>query len=338
VSGLLEQRFRRVLRVLPAEYRREWEEDMVTAFLDGAHADAPDDPESVDLGRPTWSEVAGVLVLAARLRLGADVGAPPTALARGQAVRQVALLGLLANAVLTLVSAVPIVALPLADGAATADPPGAWWRLWPLAALLWVPAYLSLAAGRWRASRLLGVVALASAAGWAVTDLVLDGGVLPASRLAVLLLTAVPVAAMIAFHPAAPPVRPGPWYVALPVATAATVVLLALDRATATHEPVLDLAGLLSLALVTTTAGALLVGRRLRRPASASWLLTVALCGTVVLGLRLVTLGELLSRPVPAQIHPLLAVALVLSLVDLAVTGAAWMLARAALRPSLPHP
>jgi hypothetical protein len=57
----------------------------------------------------------------------------------------------------------------------------------------------------------------------------------------------------------------------------------------------------------------------------------------VVLGLRLVTLGELLSRPVPAQIHPLLAVALVLSLVDLAVTGAAWMLARAALRPSLPN-
>lgn len=34
MSGDLERRYRRVLRLLPGYYRDRWEEDMVAAFLD----------------------------------------------------------------------------------------------------------------------------------------------------------------------------------------------------------------------------------------------------------------------------------------------------------------
>jgi len=35
MSGDLERRYRRVLRLLPGYYREQWEEDMVAALLDG---------------------------------------------------------------------------------------------------------------------------------------------------------------------------------------------------------------------------------------------------------------------------------------------------------------
>jgi hypothetical protein len=34
MSGNLERRYRRVLRLLPGWYRQQWEQDMVAAFLD----------------------------------------------------------------------------------------------------------------------------------------------------------------------------------------------------------------------------------------------------------------------------------------------------------------
>jgi hypothetical protein len=85
----LEQRYRLVLRVLlPAAYRKAWEEDMVATFLDSVDSDDAEAAEYVaDYGRPSWSEVASVARLAARLRLGA-AGAPPRYVAWGQAVRR----------------------------------------------------------------------------------------------------------------------------------------------------------------------------------------------------------------------------------------------------------
>ncbi|WP_346021826.1 hypothetical protein [Streptosporangium nondiastaticum] len=87
-SGLLEERYRRVLRLLPASYRAEREEEMVDAFLEGSGGltDA-DDP------RPRWSEVASVAALAVRVRLGGG-GAGPRQLVWGEAVRLTAVLGL----------------------------------------------------------------------------------------------------------------------------------------------------------------------------------------------------------------------------------------------------
>lgn len=87
-SGLLEERYRRVLRLLPASYRAEREEEMVDAFLEGSGGltDA-DDP------RPRWPEVASVAALAVRVRLGGG-GAGPRQLVWGEAVRLTAVLGL----------------------------------------------------------------------------------------------------------------------------------------------------------------------------------------------------------------------------------------------------
>ena len=94
----LEQRYRLVLRVLPAAYRKAWEEDMVATFLDSVDSDDAEAAEYVaDYGRPSWSEVATVASLAVRRCLGA-AGAPPRYVAWGQTVRLVALTGLLVNA------------------------------------------------------------------------------------------------------------------------------------------------------------------------------------------------------------------------------------------------
>ena len=67
----LEQRYRRVLRLLPGYYRDKWEEDMVTAFLDSWMTGDPDeDPVTKEFDRPARQEVASVIALAVRLYLG----------------------------------------------------------------------------------------------------------------------------------------------------------------------------------------------------------------------------------------------------------------------------
>jgi hypothetical protein len=53
----LEQRYRRVLRLLPGYYRDKWEEDMVAAFLDGWLTGDPDeDSVTMEYDRPTRPE------------------------------------------------------------------------------------------------------------------------------------------------------------------------------------------------------------------------------------------------------------------------------------------
>ena len=80
----LEQRYRLLLRtLLPASYRKVWEEDMVATFLESMDTDDAEAAEYLaDYGRPSWSEVASVAALAIRLRLGA-AGAPPRYVAWG---------------------------------------------------------------------------------------------------------------------------------------------------------------------------------------------------------------------------------------------------------------
>ena len=95
----LEQRYRRVLRLLPRYYRDKWEEDMVAAFLDGWLTGDPDeDSVTMEYDRPTRDEVVSVVGLAARLYLG-GAGAPRRYFAWGQAVRNAVLGVMLAHAV-----------------------------------------------------------------------------------------------------------------------------------------------------------------------------------------------------------------------------------------------
>ena len=68
--SMIEQRYRSLLRLLPASYRLAWEEDMVATFLASVHSDDPEEAELVaELGRPGLAEVASVLALAVRLRI-----------------------------------------------------------------------------------------------------------------------------------------------------------------------------------------------------------------------------------------------------------------------------
>jgi hypothetical protein len=91
MTTLLEARYRAVLRLLPAYYRRVREEEMVETYLWDV------DQETADQSRPTIGEVASVAGLAVRSRLGA-FGAPRPYDRVGSAVRLFALFAVLLQA------------------------------------------------------------------------------------------------------------------------------------------------------------------------------------------------------------------------------------------------
>ncbi|MES9526084.1 hypothetical protein [Streptomyces capoamus] len=99
MTTLLETRYRTVLRLLPAYYRREREEEMVETYLWDV------DREVQDQSRPTFGEVASIAALAVRCRLGAP-GAPRRYALLGSGVRLFALSALLLQAASAVVSPV----------------------------------------------------------------------------------------------------------------------------------------------------------------------------------------------------------------------------------------
>ncbi len=92
MSGNLENRYRRLLRVLPAWYRAEREEEMVGLFL----ADRTDELD-LEHGWPGWGEAGATVALGVRTRFAAS-GAPARAVAVGDVVRLVAMIGVLVHA------------------------------------------------------------------------------------------------------------------------------------------------------------------------------------------------------------------------------------------------
>jgi len=107
-TTVLETRYRRLLRILPADYRAVWEDEMVATYLQSLATDDEETTEyRAEFGWPAWSEVLSVAGLAVRLRVpGHDgaTGAGPRQRAFGDAVRIVALLGLLTHAALATVA------------------------------------------------------------------------------------------------------------------------------------------------------------------------------------------------------------------------------------------
>ncbi|MEV5440891.1 hypothetical protein AB0K80_33550 [Streptomyces sp. NPDC052682] len=91
MTTLLEARYRRVLRLLPASYLRAREEEMVETYLWDV------DRETQDQSRPTLGEVASVAALAVRTRLAAADGPRPYA-QLGSAARLFALFAVLLQA------------------------------------------------------------------------------------------------------------------------------------------------------------------------------------------------------------------------------------------------
>lgn len=293
--SVLEDRYRRVLRVLPAAYRAEWEEEMVATFLASMATDDPDEAEYLDdYGRPSWSEVGSVLALALRLRLG-GAGAPPRSVAWGQAVRLVTLMWLLSQAVLGvadkefglwLTGKLSWLPSPPPEWGVVTD---VWHRVQGLTALIWVLVFVGLLLGHRRVALVLAAVAtvpILVATGNAVVDLV-DGAHPPLlSLLAILLLNVFAMVGMTAFHPGTPPPAPRPWYTALVVGALVVPWLMAV--------PVLDWPSLWAIAVVLLGVAHLTGPAFGWRDRSPAWSHALALAAGATFTLRVVTLLEYL--------------------------------------------
>ncbi|TDC43294.1 hypothetical protein [Micromonospora sp. KC213] len=339
----LEERYRHLLRLLPADYRRQWEEDMVAAFLESMDTDDADTNAYVaDHGRPRLSEVASVLALTARLRLG-GTNAPPRAYAWGQAVRLATLMATLTHAVMATAGVVVaawlsgnIASLPAPPPEWTPVAPGNLWRTaWDLADYAWLPAYVALVLGHRRVAQALALLAILPPA---VTHAVQQAsGETPpaASPWVTLLLDAVLVLAMAAFHHDADPVPRRRWLYALPVGILLVPVPLFAVQATGQALRLLDWPGL-SCALVSAAIAVHLASRRPDRAArTLPWSLALTLLAAATLALRTATLPDYSHQ---AQQTPLLTIAVVEAAGVLAVGAPLAVLAIRALRrlPAVP--
>jgi hypothetical protein len=292
----IEERYRFVLRLLPASYRQRWEEDMVAAFLESVASEDPDETELIaDYGRPSWSEVASVVALALRLRLG-NAGAPPRYLAWAQAIRLAALVWLLGNAVgastgvgvhLWLFGKVPWLSVP-ADDTILQLRADRWQTALVLSGLIWVPAYLALLLADLRVAKVLVLIAVGTDA-IVLTANAVRSNQFDAMSAANLVIMALQVLALAAFHRDSPPVAPRPWLVALPFGIAVEVGLAVLTRPTEPTDGLwwFDWPALYSVLIVGASIVHMGLGRFRRAP---SWSHALALVAVVVLALRLVSL------------------------------------------------
>jgi len=310
----LEERYRRVLRLLPASYRQVWEEDMVCAFLESVHTDDPETAEFVaDFGRPSWPEVASIVALAVRLRVG-SASAPPRYAAWGKAIRLAVLTGILVNAAagavgalmaLWLAGMIPLIPAPpvLPEPAGYPD---SWHRVALFTAvtgLLWLPTFLALVSGRWAAARRLGWAAGGTAMVSAVaTIVVVSSPRIPGEILYTLVVNALLILALATFHRGAAPPRRRPWLAGFGMCTAVVTGYAWLQVRSITSLPPLDWAGLWCLVLVVAAA-AHLAGWARRRDGFTAWTPALAILAFAVLGLRLVTLLDH-ARYGPAGWHP----------------------------------
>lgn len=295
----LERRYRRVLRMLPASYRQAWEEDMVATFLASMSTDDADEAEfRADYGRPSWSEIASVATLAVRLRVGGP-GIPPASLVWDEvmrAARLVALAVLLLSAVMATWGSWlnPWLAGKIPGLPAPPDvrhwPVGFWDLAWSGVDLLWVAAFLALVLGRWRAARLFAACAFVPLAGFAVRDTLAGWPVV--ARWSDVVVTALLLVTLTAFHRDTPPVRSAPWLIAFavgvalaPVAELVTVVL------PPDSQWLLAGWGLNGVLIVAATL-VYLVGQAFGRRPGPSWALALALLAAATFVVQAISLGE----------------------------------------------
>ena len=298
----LEQRYRRVLRLLPGYYRQQWEEDMVAAFLDSWLTGDPYTDECVqEFCKPAWREVASVILLAARLYLG-GAGAPRRYFAWGQAVRGAVLALLMVHVVrgldgLRLAFAAsrghPLGIVP-APPAAMAPLPGIAWSadVWYLAGYAWIVIFLALVLGHYRAARVLAVMAAALDLAWLVQGQLTGALLSPYGSWAFWILhDLVPVLAMAAFHRDAPPVARRPWLLAVPAIYLLVAVPELAAEATGHQAWVPDLPGL-SCILVAVLCLAHAPRALFGRCGSGVWSLTVVLLAAVAAAYRIASLVD----------------------------------------------
>jgi hypothetical protein len=281
-TSLLEERYRLALRLLPADYRAVWEEDMVETFLARAYAANPDDPELVELGRPSRAELLSIAGLALRLRLGgSDAPARPRLV--GDALRLAGLIGLLYHCALVLsmflITGWLAAGLPVPVPLDEVPPlPSTWVAVTGWLGLLWVIAFLIVLFGH---SQLAWVPALAAFLADLVFIVLGTSGPLSYTTIATLLTGLATVAALSAFHFSAPAAPARPWLVALAIAAVA-------ETATALGVPPTEDTLLLADWLTpwcVAVAVAAVVGWR--RRIGGAWPLALALVAATLLLLRI---------------------------------------------------
>ena len=308
MSGDLEQRYRRVLRLLPGWYRAQWEEDMVAAFLDSRLADDPAADEYDEcigeVAGPGLAEIASVAGLAVRLHLRGS--ATPRRYAWGQAVRRAILTVLLVHAVLAVNLLIPLAwssrlagwlhVLP--SSLVFVSPGSVWPAVFYLASATWIVVFAALALGLHRTARALAVPA-------AVPGLVAllqarFTGVMPAPFgpwVFWVLADLLPVAAMAAFHRGAPRAACRPWLLALPAGYLLVYGPLLALQATGNSAWLPDFSG--QCCILVGLACLAHAPRAWSRQAAGTglWSLTLALLAAVTGAYRIVSLTGYLNDP-----------------------------------------
>jgi hypothetical protein len=312
-AGLdLEQRYRRVLRLLPGYYRDRWGEDMVAAFLDGWLTGDPDeDSVTMEYDRPTRQEVASVAGLAARLYLG-GAGTPRRYFAWGQAVRRAVLAVALVHATQGLGNLAFLTWRRHQDGwfpalpASLAGPlpGGVWPAVMNTVDISWIVIYIALVLGHHRTARIIAAVAIAAdflfllqaqLAGLLVRPL--------GSWSSWFLFDLATVMAMAAFHRDAPLVAHQAWLLALPGYFLLVPVPVLVLQATGNQAWLPDSAGLgclvVSVACLAHAPRALSrsLARSRRGAGSGVWSLALTLLAAAAGTWRVVSLASYVHYP-----------------------------------------
>ena len=303
MSGDLERRYRRVLRLLPGWYRRQWEEDMVAAFLDSWLTGDPEADEYITRAAgPSSAEVASVAGLAARLYL---VGpGTPRRYAWGKATRRAVLAVVLVHAVLAVNVLVFLIWsrrlvgwLPAQPASLVITPGGVWDTAYYLASVTWIAIFVTLALGHYRTARVLA--ALAIVPGLVALVQAQLTGIMPApfgSWVFWVLADLAPVLAMTAFHRDTP-AAPRPWLLALPAGYLLVYGPLLALQATGNSAWLPDFSGLCC--ILVALACLAHAPRAWSRQAAATGLrsLTLVLLAAVAAANRIVTLTDYLHDP-----------------------------------------
>jgi hypothetical protein len=279
----LEQRYRRVLRLLPGYYRDKWEEDMVAAFLDGWLTGDPERDECIlEFCKPTWDEIASVAGLAAELYLGSAT-APYRYFAWGQAIRNAVLAMMLLHAVFGLNGLVVLAASRYQFAWLPTSSVGIWGAVWASTGYAWVVAFVLLVLGHNRTARFITALAV-------IADLVAVLQAQLASSLPLAygawahwcLIDLVPALAMSAFHRSAPPVARQWWLLAMPVGYALVVVPIIAAHATGQTAWLPDFSGLCCLLVALACLAHAARARSRQAVHSSVWSLTLALLAAVI--------------------------------------------------------